>query len=90
MTYASVDQWSHTFWEQSEFQNLGGFSMFSAEEYVFVISLWDDTATNMQWLDGIVGSGPGSVRGPCGNTENPRSTAPNAHYTFSNLVIEAL
>jgi cellulose 1,4-beta-cellobiosidase len=90
MTYASVSNWTQGFGEQSDFQTLGGFSMFSAEEYVFVISLWDDTVTNMQWLDGVTGSGLGSVRGPCGGAENPRNTAPDAHYTFSNLVIEVL
>merc|ERR1712232_621545 len=44
---------------------------------VLVMSIWDDTASNMLWLDSIyppTATGPGAVRGPC----DPSSGEPGA------------
>jgi cellulose 1,4-beta-cellobiosidase len=83
--------WAASFGEESRFDAAGGFSAFWAQgEYVLVISIWDDPSTNMQWLDGTIGSGPGSARGPCDATTDPRHTDPQAFYTFSALSIESI
>ena len=47
----------------------------------FIISIWDDQATHMTWLD----SGD---RGPCQPNFNVRHTSPNVKARFSNIVLE--
>lgn len=61
---------------------------------VFVLSLWDDSAASMQWLDAsapqdMPASSAGVSRGPCssdsGKPEAERAQYPDAHVTFSNI-----
>jgi cellulose 1,4-beta-cellobiosidase len=88
LTAESAARWAANFGEQSVFEASGGFPAFWAQgTYVLVVSIWDDPATGMQWLDGSTGSGPGGARGPCAPSQ-PRSSSPNAFYTFANLRIE--
>ncbi|MBC62447.1 MAG: hypothetical protein CMP11_08315 [Zetaproteobacteria bacterium] len=44
---------------------------------VLVLSVWNDSATNMKWLDGTLGTGEGSVRGPCDNDLSSQCTEEN-------------
>jgi len=58
-----------------------------------VISLWDDIAVGMTWLDSVMEgddpSLPGNSRGPCdptvGKPEKVREAHPKAHYEVSNI-----
>jgi len=50
---------------------------------VLVMSIWNDAATNMLWLDGTTGTGAGDLRGPCGTTDS--SSNGNSQVVFSNI-----
>jgi len=59
---------------------------------VLVISMWDDIAVSMNWLDSYMDcdpSEPGCIRGPCdpkdGLPETLREAHPDAAYTVTNL-----
>jgi len=60
---------------------------------VLVMSLWDDPASGMRWLDSesrrMPESTPGVVRGPCSTTEGDaatvEATAASASVTYSNI-----
>jgi len=59
---------------------------------VLVISMWDDIAVNMNWLDAYMGddsSAPGALRGPCnlddGKPDVLREAHPDAGYTVTNI-----
>jgi len=66
---------------------------------VLVLSLWDDAATKMKWLDGSTPSAdgtrtaadPGVKRGPClmasGNPSQLRSQHPNTHAIYTNIKV---
>ena len=87
---ASASQWSATFQAENTFAAHGGLAAMYAQPLVLVLSIWDDPTTGMQWLDGTTGDGPGSVRGPCPATSDPRQTAPQARVAISNFVQEPL
>jgi cellulose 1,4-beta-cellobiosidase len=59
---------------------------------VLVISMWDDIAVSMNWLDSYMGddsTAPGALRGPCdpadGKPETLREAHPDAGYTVTNF-----
>merc|ERR1711865_1186008 len=60
---------------------------------VLVISMWDDIAVNMNWLDSYMDkcdpSAPGCTRGPCdpadGVPETLREKHPDSSYTVTNI-----
>lgn len=56
---------------------------------VLVMSVWDDASARMQWLDGVQGTGPGSLRGTCppagGDPATIRKQHPNSPISFSNI-----
>jgi len=66
---------------------------------VLVLSLWDDAATKMKWLDGATPSAdgtrtaadPGVKRGPCamsaGDPAQLRGQYPNAHAIYTNIKV---
>lgn len=61
---------------------------------VLVLSIWDDHAVNMLWLDSTyptTSSKPGAARGTCATTSGTpadvESNSPNSSVTFSNLKI---
>jgi len=66
---------------------------------VLVLSLWDDEATKMKWLDGATPSAdgtrtaadPGVKRGPCsmesGAPSQLRGQYPNAHAIYTNIKV---
>lgn len=57
---------------------------------VFVMSLWDDFLTSMNWLDSRQGKGKGSVRGPCDPDEGApmlvRANNPDAYAKYTNIM----
>jgi hypothetical protein len=57
---------------------------------VFVMSLWDDFLTSMNWLDSSQGKGKGSVRGPCDPDEGSpmlvRANNPDAYAKYTNIM----
>lgn len=64
---------------------------------VLVLSIWDDGAAYMNWLDSTfpVGSTkPGAARGTCdpeaGNPQTVESQYPDASVTFSNIRFGAI
>lgn len=79
----------------NRFQALGGMQAMGAaldRGMVLVLSLWDDPASNMRWLDssspGILPAGtPGYARGPCARSEggNVETVNPDAFVTYSNI-----
>jgi len=60
---------------------------------VLVMSLWDDHADRMLWLDSVKGdsSKPGAARGPCptssGYPDQVESEYPNAYVSYGNIKI---
>jgi len=67
-----------------------------AEGMVLVMSLWDDTAVGMVWLDSLdptngSASTPGVARGTCsttsGDVTTDRADYPNAYVTYSNIKV---
>lgn len=86
--------------EPNTFELHGGWktmteSFKSSNKMTFVISLWDDESTGMNWLDATTGTGSGSVRGPCDAAKGKdvatlRRTVPNSQYTLSNLQVRAI
>jgi len=86
-----------TFGDKNTFESLGGLkAMGNAlnQGVVLVLSLWDDYAANMLWLDsdypvnGTV-TKPGVARGPCPTSSGVPSEVeakyPNAKVVFSNI-----
>jgi cellulose 1,4-beta-cellobiosidase len=80
MTDRSIAEQKRLFGEPDTFAEHGGMaSLGSALDrgLVLVLSIWDDAATGMQWLDSTFppgATGPGAVRGPC-DTAVRRSVA---------------
>merc|ERR1712227_964168 len=62
---------------------------------VLALSIWDDHADQMQWLDGYEPEdpekpyGPGAIRGPCphdsGDPKATRKAHPDAYVIYSNI-----
>lgn len=83
------------FGEPNDFENRGGMAaMGDAFErgMVLVMSIWDDSAVNMLWLDStypVNATGPGAARGPCatdtGVPEQVRHDNPNAYVKYMNI-----
>jgi cellulose 1,4-beta-cellobiosidase len=80
-----------------QFEVLGGFSKMGKDletGMVLVMSLWDDYAVNMLWLDSDYpttspATAPGVARGTCATTSGVPATveaqSPNAYVTYSNI-----
>jgi cellulose 1,4-beta-cellobiosidase len=83
--------------DPNDYAKKGGISRMSKafeKGMVLVMSLWDDAAAGMLWLDGDFpkdkpSSDPGVARGPCGpNSGDPttvRREHPDAYVTYSNI-----
>lgn len=63
---------------------------------VLVMSIWEDSGSFMQWLDGQTGdiADPGNFRGPCSPTGGQPATIeaefPNSAVTFSDIKVGEL
>jgi len=81
--------------DRNRFAEMGGMKAMGEaldRGMVLVISMWDDIAVSMNWLDSYMGddpSAPGALRGPCdpaeGKPENLREAHPDAGYTVTNI-----
>jgi len=76
------------------FEQRGGMKTMGAaleRGMVLVFSIWEDSGSFMQWLDGSTGdnSTPGNLRGPCteasGEPSVIQASYPDAAVTFSNI-----
>lgn len=87
-----------TFQDTTSFQSKGGLSGIGEgmkQGMVLVLSVWDDHAVNMLWLDSSAfpadadPSKPGVARGTCATTSGAptdvETNSPNASVTFSNI-----
>jgi len=87
------------FGDDDDFTRKGGLKRMGAalkRGMVLTISLWDDIAVKMNWLDSIGDESlpedsPGNRRGPCdvnaGDPATLREQHPDASYTLSNLKV---
>merc|ERR1719265_973739 len=83
------------FGEENDFASHGGMSGMSAamsRGMVLVMSIWDDSAANMLWLDSVYpegATGAGAERGPCatdsGNPDDVEKTGKDSYTGFTNL-----
>ena len=85
------------FGDTSSFATLGGLNAMGASlarGHVLVMSLWDDHAVNMLWLDSTYpttadASKPGIARGTCPTTSGApadvEANSPNSSVVFSNI-----
>merc|ERR1712137_871281 len=85
------------FGDEDDFTKKGGLKTMGealGRGVVLTVSLWDDIAVNMNWLDSIGDTSlpedaPGNRRGPCGVDDGKpltlRTEHPDAHYSFESL-----
>ena len=83
------------FSDRNRFAEMGGMKVMGEaleRGMVLVISMWDDIAVSMNWLDSYMGddpNAPGALRGPCdpsdGKPEILREAHPDAAYTVTNF-----
>lgn len=90
------------FGDTNDFDAKGGLAQMGKafdQGVVLVMSLWDDYAVNMLWLDSDypttkAASTPGVARGTCSTSSgvpaNVESQSPNAQVVFSNIKFGAL
>ena len=86
LTSESIAKWKQLQNEPNVFEQTGGFESLTnaiKQGMGFVLSIWDDPATNMRWLDS-------NERGPCSGNDQPRNTNPNVKVRFSNIKLEPL
>lgn len=97
ITQDFCDSQKQAFGDENSFGNHGGLAQMGkamANGMVLVMSIWDDHAANMLWLDSNYPtdgdpSKPGIARGTCatdsGKPEDVESSAADASVTFSNI-----
>lgn len=97
ITDAFCNQQKEVTGDTNEFEKLGGLANMGDamdDGMVLVLSIWDDYAANMLWLDSDYpttssASDPGVARGTCatdsGVPATVNSESPNAHVIFSNI-----
>ncbi|TFK60615.1 cellobiohydrolase I-I [Pluteus cervinus] len=97
ITGAYCDSQKTLFGDTKDFQNKGGLAAMGkglGNGMVLVMSVWDDHAANMLWLDSTYpveadASAPGVARGTCatstGKPEEIEQSAADATVTYSNI-----
>ncbi|KAF8071995.1 cellobiohydrolase I [Lyophyllum atratum] len=97
VTDAFCDAQKSVFGDKTQFQSKGGLAGISKAAgagMVLVLSVWDDHAANMLWLDSAYptdgdASKPGVKRGTCATTSgvptDVEANSPDASVTFSNI-----
>ncbi|CAA7263710.1 unnamed protein product [Cyclocybe aegerita] len=95
ITEQFCDDQKAAFGDTTSFQNKGalaGIGKGMQEGMVLVLSVWDDHAVNMLWLDSTYptdSTKPGAARGTCPTTsgapKDVEANSPNASVTFSNI-----
>ncbi|KAI0261229.1 cellobiohydrolase [Gloeopeniophorella convolvens] len=99
ITSQFCDEQKAAFGDNTDFQTKGGLSGMGAalgRGVVLVLSVWDDYAVNMLWLDSDYPtdsdpSAPGVARGTCATTSGVPATVEsqnaNAQVTYSNIKV---
>lgn len=99
ITDGFCDAQKTAFNDPNDFKTKGGLAQMGRqlEKMVLVLSIWDDTAVAMKWLDSTYpegATGPGAVRGPCapdvGLPEKVEAEHPDATVIYSNIKVGAL
>ncbi|EJD41770.1 hypothetical protein AURDEDRAFT_199577 [Auricularia subglabra TFB-10046 SS5] len=94
ITPAFCDAQKSVFKDERSFQNKGGLGNLFRQPMVLVLSIWDDHAANMLWLDSDYpldrdASQPGTSRGTCsrdsGKPPDVENSAPNSQVIYSNI-----
>lgn len=97
ITDAFCDAQKSAFGDKTSFQDRGGLNQMAAslaKGHVLVMSLWDDHAVNMLWLDSTYPtdkdpSTPGVGRGTCatssGKPDDVETNSPDATVIYSNI-----
>ncbi|KAI0427741.1 cellulose 1,4-beta-cellobiosidase [Xylaria sp. FL1042] len=95
ITQDFCDAQKTAFGDQNIFNQRGGLAGMGkalASDMVLVMSIWDDHAANMLWLDStypVDGTGAGTKRGDCATTSgvpaDVESQSPNASVIYSNI-----
>lgn len=95
ITDAFCDQQKTAFADTNYFKTLGGMGGISDAldtPMVLSMSIWDDHAAHMNWLDStypVGGTAPGNLRGDCdplaGVPKTVEAAHPDATVTFSNI-----
>jgi cellulose 1,4-beta-cellobiosidase len=94
ITSAYCDQAKTAFGDTRSFQNKGGMGGLFRKQNVLTLSIWDDHAASMLWLDSNYpldkdASTPGVARGTCptssGKPTDVESSAANSVVTYSNI-----
>jgi cellulose 1,4-beta-cellobiosidase len=86
LTSESIAKWKQLQHEPNTFELYGGFDSLTKSiknGMALVLSIWDDPATNMKWLDS-------DDRGPCKGDAKPRQEHPDVKVKFTNLIINEL
>jgi cellulose 1,4-beta-cellobiosidase len=96
-TDATIAAQKTAFGEQNAFAARGGFASLTtamSKGMVLVLSLWDDGAANMLWLDSSYGGGAGALRGPCptssGVPATTRAQYPSDYVIYSDIQVAAI
>lgn len=100
LTDANCQAQKHVFGETNDFKSHGGMAGMSASlsrGMVLVMSIWDDAASNMLWLDSVWPedkTGAGAERGPCatdsGVPADVEKTGAHSYAGFTNLKVGAI
>ncbi|KAG6818591.1 Exoglucanase 1, partial [Arthromyces matolae] len=97
ITPAFCDAQKAAFGDKTQFQAKGGLTQMGVAAkngMVLVLSVWDDHAVNMLWLDSTYpttanATAPGVARGTCATTSGTptdvEANSPNASVTYSNI-----
>jgi len=96
ITDEMVDEFKTIFGDTNDYKEKGGMRKMSdalGRGMVLVMSLWDDHADRLLWLDSVKGdpSKPGSARGPCstssGNPDDVERESPNSYVKYGNIKV---
>lgn len=100
LTDANCQAQKSAFGETNDFASHGGMAGMSAamsRGMVLVMSIWDDGAANMLWLDSVYpagATGAGAERGPCasdsGVPADVEKTGKDSYVGFTNLKFGAI
>ncbi|KAI1425461.1 glycoside hydrolase family 7 protein [Xylaria sp. FL1777] len=95
ITQSYCDAQKTAFGDTNVFDQRGGLSQMGdalSKDMVLVMSIWDDHAANMLWLDStypVTGTGPGTARGACATSSgvpaDVEAQSPNASVIYSNI-----
>jgi len=97
ITDEMCDDVKQVFGDQNDYKKKGGMKKMSdalGRGMVLVMSLWDDHAADMHWLDSTypeTSTAPGAARGPCatstGKPDDVERESPDAYVKYGNIKV---